>query len=644
MSIENTARLTGLEVAEAPASPQRRKARHADSKSPDAPKPHRISPLWLAFGFILLLACSSFLPRATENASLAWSIRGAAVALLALLLYVGRQAKRARRTLGYDFGAKNVHYVQLVMHICVYSYWGWYWRPVYHEVPLILVQIVFGYALDMLVCWSRREKWIFGFGPIPIILSTNLFLWFRDDWFFLQFALIAVGVLGKEFLKWKREGKMVHIFNPSALSLFLFSVALIATQSTGMTWGIQISSTLHRPPHIYLEIFLLGLVVQSLFQVTLVTLSAAAALVAMNLVYTHITGVYHFVDSSIPVSVFLGLHLLVTDPATSPRRYLGKVIFGAAYGVGVFTAYSALAWGGAPEFYDKLLCVPILNLCVRVLDHLSENVSARFQAIGWQWKWNPRIANFAFMAIWISLFVTMTATGFMAKGRDFPGGSTEFWRQACQEGRWNACNTWVRTLNVTCEDGSPSNCFLVGTILNAGKVVKRNPEAAGENLGRACDLGLPEACSSLVAFAHDGGKDVFERSCGRGDGASCFILGSLYSGGVGVPQDGDRAFQLFEKSCDAGWWRGCGRLGQSYLYGQGTAPDPALAVKNFDKGCNGGNAASCVQVAILYKQGVGGVQDQGLAMRRLKQACDLGLQTACAPADRPVASKATMAP
>jgi hypothetical protein len=185
---------------------------------------------------------------------------------------------------------------------------------------------------------------------------------------------------------------------------------------------------------------------------------------------------------------------------------------------------------------------------------------------------------------------------------------------------------------------------LVGTILNAGKVVKRNPEAAGENLGRACDLGLPEACSSLVAFAHDGGKDVFERSCGRGDGASCFILGSLYSGGVGVPQDGDRAFQLFEKSCDAGWWRGCGRLGQSYLYGQGTAPDPALAVKNFDKGCNGGNAASCVQVAILYKQGVGGVQDQGLAMRRLKQACDLGLQTACAPADRPVASKATMAP
>ncbi len=642
--MENTVRLTGLEVAEPPAKRALLATRKTASAALPPPKAHRIEPLWLASGFIALLACSALLPRVSEHNGVLWSVGGAVAALTALLLFTRWHAKRLRWKLGYDFGAKNVHYVQLTMHACVYSYWGWYWRPVYHEMPLILVQVVFAYALDMLVCWCRREKWLFGFGPIPIILSTNLFLWFRDEWFYLQFALIAVGVLGKEILKWKREGKMVHIFNPSALSLFLFSVALIATKNTGMTWGLEISSTLHRPPHIYLEIFLLGLVVQSLFQVTLVTLSAAAALVAMNLIYTQITGVYHFVDSSIPVSVFLGLHLLVTDPATSPRKYLGKIIFGGAYGVGVFAAYSALAWGGAPEFYDKLLCVPILNLCVRALDHFSEKVSERFAAGGWGWKWNPRIANFAFMGIWISLFATMTATGFMAKGSNFPGGNTEFWHQACEEGRWNACNTWVRTLNATCEDGSRTNCFEMGTILNAGKVVKRNPEVAGVSLGRACDLGLPQACDSLVAFARDGGTEVFEGSCGHGDGASCFILGSLYSGGAGVAQDGGRAFAFFEKACDARWWRACGRLGQSYLVGQGTAPDPAQAVKNFEKGCQGGNAASCAQVAMLYKQGVDGVQDQKLAMRRLKQACDLGLQTACAPAERPATARATMAP
>ncbi len=79
----------------------------------------------------------------------------------------------------------------MIMHSCVYAYWGWYWREVYHEIPLIAAQVFFLYVLDMLVCWSRRDKWILGFGPIPIIFSMNLFLWFRDDWFYLQFVMVA---------------------------------------------------------------------------------------------------------------------------------------------------------------------------------------------------------------------------------------------------------------------------------------------------------------------------------------------------------------------------------------------------------------------------------------------------------------------
>jgi hypothetical protein len=63
----------------------------------------------------------------------------------------------------------------------------------------------------MLVCWSRRDKWILGFGPIPIILSTNLFLWFKDDWFFLQFAMISIGVVAKEYVQWNREGRHARL-------------------------------------------------------------------------------------------------------------------------------------------------------------------------------------------------------------------------------------------------------------------------------------------------------------------------------------------------------------------------------------------------------------------------------------------------
>ncbi len=152
-----------------------------------------------------------------------------------------------------------------------------------------------------------------------------------------------------------------------------------------MTWGLEIADTIHRPPHIYLEIFFLGLIVQSLFRVTLVTLFSAAALWVLNLLYTQLTGDYNFIDSNIPVSVFLGLHLLVTDPATSPRKNFGKILFGAMYGIGVFGMYRFLVLIGAPEFYDKLLCVPALNLTVRALDQFSEWVTARLQ---FSWRAN----------------------------------------------------------------------------------------------------------------------------------------------------------------------------------------------------------------------------------------------------------------
>ena len=315
------------------------------------------------------------LPRVNANPPLNGSFLSAAGLLLAGLCTLWWNVIRTGRTLTFEFVPRPVHWVQMIMHSSVYAYWGWYWREVYHEIPLIAAQIVFLYVLDMLVCWFRREKWILGFGPIPIILSMNLFLWFRDDWFYLQFVMIAIIVFGKEFVKWKRDGHLTHVFNPSAFALFLTSIVLLATRSTPITWGAEISTTFNNPPNIYLEIFLLGLVVQGLFSVTLVTLSSAAMLFVLNVVYLGSTGMYRFIDFNIHPAVFLGLHLLVTDPATSPRKNFGKPIFGAAYGAGVFAVFSLLDSLGQPTFYDKLLCVPVLNLTVRALDRASIAVS-----------------------------------------------------------------------------------------------------------------------------------------------------------------------------------------------------------------------------------------------------------------------------
>ncbi len=209
-----------------------------DSRSHAAPAPgNRIPPITLAVCLALVLAAFSLIPWVRANLRLAASIWSASAGLLLFAFLLRRQVARSGRVLRYVVVPRPVHYVQLTMHTSIYLYWGWYWREVYHYAPLIVAQIIFVYAFDMLLCWSRRDQWILGFGPFPIVLSTNLFLWFKDDWFFLQFLLVSTGVFCKEFITWQRDGRRTHIFNPSAIALALFSVVLLATRSTHITWG-----------------------------------------------------------------------------------------------------------------------------------------------------------------------------------------------------------------------------------------------------------------------------------------------------------------------------------------------------------------------------------------------------------------------
>ena len=584
-----------------------------------------LRPPWLALIPIAALALFSALPWVRANPRLSGSIWTAVAALLIFFFLLARGVARRGRVLTYEVLPRPVHYVQMAMHSSIYIYWGWYWREVYHYAPLIVAQIAYVYALDMLVCWSRRDKWILGFGPFPIVLSTNLFLWFKDDWFFLQFLLISTGVLCKEFITWNRDGRRVHIFNPSAIALAVFSFVLIATHSTHISWAEEVAVTLNRPPNIYIEIFLLGLVVQALFSVTLVTLSAAAVLYLLNVAYTRFTGVYYFVDTNIPAAVFLGLHLLVTDPATSPRKAPGKIVFGALYGACVFGLYSVLTWIGAPTFYDKLLCVPPLNLTVRMLDRFSLAVMEWFRAHKFAVpQWSPRRANFAHMSVWIALFLLMAGTGFV--GSRHPGGDSEFWRRACTEGRRNACKTWVHTLGISCAHGSGLACLTLGNLRDEGRIAPRDLAEAGKDFARACDLSIPSSCATLVALVRREGPQVFQPSCDRGDGESCFVLASLYHAGGGVPRDYARAVSLFRKSCGDGWPRGCGGLGECYNSGRGVPADPLQASQFFEQACRGGVAASCFAAGEIYRR----TRNDDMADRRFQDACDLSLHAAIA--------------
>ena len=284
-----------------------------------------------------------------------------------------RLARRTGRTLALEVVLKKQHYVQACAQSSVLLYWGWYWPPVYAFAPFILAQLVFAYAFDMLLGWSRRDTYTLGFGPFPVIFSINLFLWFKPDWFYLQFAMVALGLAAKELIRWNQEDgqRRAHIFNPSSFPLAVFSLVLLATGKSGITWGQDIATTQFYPPHMYLVLFLLGLPGEFFFGVTSMTMSAVVATYVFGRLYFAATGIYFFYDSYIPIAVFLGMHLLFNDPSTSPRTELGRIIYGALYGLSAVGLYQLLGSAGMPTFYDKLLPVPLLNLSVKAIDRLA---------------------------------------------------------------------------------------------------------------------------------------------------------------------------------------------------------------------------------------------------------------------------------
>jgi len=229
------------------------------------------------------------------------------------------------------------------------------------------------------------------------------------------------------------------------------------------------------------------------FSITLVAMCAAATLFALSAMYSAIQGVPYFLDSEIPAAVFLGLHLLITDPSTSPRSLVGKAIFGVLYGVGVFLLYALLGWLGAPTFYDKLLCVPLLNLSVIGIDRLAQKIHS---LTPWRPKWNALGFNLRYMAVWIVFFLGMTLlhkTDGMHVGDSLP-----FWRQACAENRVSACERMLLLQESYCRNGAAWACNELGIHYRRGEIETKNDDKAMAFFSRSCELRFLPACENIL--------------------------------------------------------------------------------------------------------------------------------------------------
>ncbi len=508
--------------------------------------------LSVARAFLLPLVFTSGLvafalyPPVRQNPRLLWSVVGTGAIQLAWTGVLLVSVLRSHRVFHLDIVLRRQHWVQACAHTSIFLYWGWYWRPVYESAPLIIAQLFFAYAFDMLLSWSRRDTYTLGFGPFPIILSTNLFLWFKQDWFYLQFVMIAVGFAAKEFIRWNKDGRETHIFNPSSFTLTLFSVALILTGASDITWGRDIAITQFYPPHMYLFLFLVALTGQFLFGVTTMTMSAVLTTYLFGLAYYAISGTYYFFDSYIPIAVFLGMHLLFTDPSTAPRTELGRMIFGVLYGLSTIALYALLRVAGLPAFYDKLLQVPVLNLLIQSIDRLARSGPLRrFDPARIGRSLSGRRRNLAYISVWAIVFAIMTAAQGVGDGHR--GQWIPFWQRACEQNLGDACQYLALLHTNYCRADSGWSCNELGR-LQAGGIVGR--AAARDSLRRGCDLGFQPACVNLANMTSENRLATAPPPLEE--------LPILLRGSKGPITDRSAA-SLYRRACDQGWPASCGR-------------------------------------------------------------------------------------
>ena len=508
-------------------------------------RPVGLRALLLPFAFTVGLASLTFIAAVRQNPKVLWAFLGASggvCAWNAALLVLARG-----RTLTVDVVLKKQHYLQACIQGSLLMYWGWYWPPVYAHLPFILAQLVFAYAFDMLLVWSRRDTYALGFAPFPVVVSINLFLWFKPDWFYLQFALVALGLAAKELIHWNRDGRSVHIFNPSSFPLAIFSVVLLATGKSDITWGQEIATTQFYPPHMYLVLFLLGMPGQFLFGVTTMTMSAVVTTYLFGRLYFAATGIYFFYDSYIPISVFLGMHLLFNDPATSPRTELGRLLYGALYGLSAVGLYQLLGSFGMPTFYDKLLQVPFLNLSAKWMDRISGRSLALLPSL------IGRRRHLAYMSIWAVLFTYMSVT--QGVGDSHPGQWLPFWRQACEDGRAYACPYLADLETTFCDRGSGWACNEAGlmhiALSRSGEDLRRaDPAEAAEPLRRGCELGFTAACNNLSTLTSSSGS--YARAAPTIEDYPIILRGSK---GEVTERDPSALYAL---ACREGWPNTCG--------------------------------------------------------------------------------------
>ncbi len=274
------------------------------------------------------------------------------------------------------------HVIPVVIQSSILAYWSLYWSGVGVHLPSIVLQVAFALALDAALSMARSGSWTAGFGPVPMVLSANLFAWFDPIG---SIVVVGTAVATKTFVR--RAGR--HVMNPSAAGLLAGGLYLALVRSASWT-GIFHAENL--APNIVELIVALSLFPLLRFRLSLVPLGATLGLL--------LAGSGPGVTTP---GVIITFALFASDPATAPRTQPGRFLYGVAIGLGVAVSSYAFRAIGAPDDFSKVVPVVAANLATPLFDLAGRRMTGVVaRALGA--RWNPG-HTLAWVALLVGIFV-----------------------------------------------------------------------------------------------------------------------------------------------------------------------------------------------------------------------------------------------
>jgi hypothetical protein len=296
---------------------------------------------------------------------------------------------------------KLTHVLPACLQATLFTYWSLYWPEVFEHVPILGVQLGFAYAFDLLLAWTLRRPYSIGFGPVPVVLSANLFVWFQPGNVLFYAVMIALALSSKTFIR--VNGR--HIFNPSVFGITV--IALLCILLPHVFQYRDISHDFDRPPDMALVIIGLSLIPQIRLRTAPVSVGVVCSMVGTMLIVFMLTG-YRGGPSPWWPPWLLAVTLLAPDPATIPSATLSRLFFGLFLGVAFYVLSRALLFSVGTDFFSKVIPIPIANLLVPSFERIGARVSSRWPNL------DRDIGNRAYVAAWVTMSVLMLIVGHSA--------------------------------------------------------------------------------------------------------------------------------------------------------------------------------------------------------------------------------------